>query len=136
MSAFATLEDVQAFAGKDFTAGEQDRISTLLPLISDVLRNEAVKAGRSLDEMISQDETGAYGSTVRLVTVDIIIRILRQSLDGDPVSQESQTALGYTWSGTYAIPGGGIAAAIMKNDLKRLGLKRQQIRGIELYGTD
>ena len=88
------------------------------------------------DKMVEDDTTGAYGSTVKLVTVDIIVRILRQSWDGEPMSQESQSALGYNWSGTYAIPGGGIAAAIMRNDLKRLGLKQQRIRGIELYGPD
>ena len=60
------------------------------------------------------------------MTVDIVARVLRQSQNGEPLAQESQSALGYTWSGTYAIPGGGIAGAIMKNDLKRLGLRRQQ----------
>ncbi|MGJ1079112.1 Gp19/Gp15/Gp42 family protein, partial [Enterococcus faecium] len=74
-----------------------------------------------------------YGSVVKLVTVDIIIRVLRQSQDGDPMSQESQTALGYTWSGTYAIPGGGIAGAIMRNDLKRLGLRRQRYGVMDLW---
>ena len=58
---------------------------------------------------------------------------MRQSLDGDPMTQESQSAIGYTWSGTYAIPGGGIAGAIMKNDLKRLGLRKQQYGVMELW---
>ena len=52
------------------------------------------------------------------------------------MTQESQGALGYTWSGTYAIPGGGIAAAIMRNDLKRLGLRRQRIGTVELWEAD
>lgn len=43
------------------------------------------------------------------------------------MTQESQAAIGYSWSGTYAVPGGGIANAIMINDLKKLGLLRQQI---------
>ena len=45
------------------------------------------------------------------------------------LKQESQTALGYNWQGTYAIPGGGIAGAIMNNDLKRLGLVRKMQAG-------
>jgi hypothetical protein len=57
---------------------------------------------------------------------------MRQSSTGEPMSQESQAALGYSWSGTYAIPGGGIAQAIMKNDLKRLGLRRQRMGVIDL----
>lgn len=133
MSAFATLDDVTLLTGKAFTSDEQDRIEALLPLVSDALRYEAVKVNKDLDAMIEADTSGAYTSVVKLVTVDIVNRVLRQSNDGEPMSQESQSALGYTWSGTYAIPGGGIAAAIMRNDLKRLGFWRQQYGVINLW---
>ena len=126
MSAFATLSDVITLSGRAYTADEQTRIEALLPMISDALRVEAHKVGRDLDTMIAEDTTGAYGNTVELVTVDIVIRVMRQSFEGDPMSQESQSALGYSWSGSYAIIGGGIASAILTNDLKRLGLKRQR----------
>lgn len=131
MSNFATLADVIAISGKDYTTEEQTRINVVLPLICDALRIEAQKVGKDIDEMIAEDT--AYESIAKLVTVDIVIRIMRQTLTGDPISQTSQSALGYSWSGTYAIPGGGgIASAIMKNDLKRLGLKRQRIGVIDL----
>ena len=128
---FATLADVAALTGKEYTADEQARIEALLPLISDTLRIEAQKVGKDLDAMVN--DSAAYASVAKLVTVDIVVRVLRQSQDGEPMTQESQGALGYTWSGTYAIPGGGIAAAIMRNDLKRLGLRRQQIGTVELW---
>ena len=64
---------------------------------------------------------------VKIVTVDVVARILRQSTEGDAMTQESQSGLGYSWSGSYAVPGGGIANSIMINDLKKLGLIRQQI---------
>ena len=128
---FATLADVAALTGKEYTADEQARIEALLPLISDTLRIEAQKVGKDLDAMAN--DSAAYASVAKLVTVDIVVRVLRQSQDGEPMTQESQGALGYTWSGTYAIPGGGIAAAIMRNDLKRLGLRRQQIGTVELW---
>lgn len=131
MSDFATLADVSALTGKTFTTDEQGRIEALLPLVSDALRFEAEKVGKNLDAMV--ESSAAYANVVKLVVVDIIVRVLRQSQDGEPMTQESQGALGYTWSGTYAIPGGGIAAAIMRNDLKRLGLKRQQIGTVELW---
>lgn len=134
--AFATVEDVELLGGKTLTTDETTRTAALLPVISDLLRNEANKVGRNLDGMIVADETGAYGSTVKLVTVDITIRVLRQDTSGEPMSQESQSGLGYTWSGTYAIPGGGIASAIMRNDLKRLGLRRQRIGALDIYGTE
>lgn len=136
MNAFATVEELAALSGRVLSSEETDRAAMMLPLVSDALRYEAVKAGRDLDAMIAADTTGAYANVVKLVTVDVTIRAMRQPTEGAPLSQESQTALGYTWQGTYAVPGGGIASAIMRNDLKRLGLKRQQIRGIEMYGTD
>lgn len=131
MSAFATLAEVTAITGKTYTSDEQDRIEALLPLVSNALRYEAVKVGKDIDEMINASE--AYASVVKIVTVDIVVRAMRQSTDGEPMSQESQSALGYTWSGTYAIPGGGVSGAIMKNDLKRLGLRRQRIGVIKLW---
>lgn len=125
MSDFASFSDVQALAGKIYTEAEQTRIETILPLICDTLRVEAEKVGKDLDSMACN--SWAFANTLKLVTCDIVIRAMRQSSEGDPMSQESQSALGYSWSGTYAVPGGGIAAAILKNDLKRLGLRRQRI---------
>jgi hypothetical protein len=78
-------------------------------------------------------DSASYASVVKLVTVDVTMRAYRQNLDGEPVSQESQSALGYTWSGTYAVPGGGVAGAIMRNDLKRLGLRRQRYGVMEIW---
>lgn len=131
MSDFATLEDVMAITGRAYTSEEQDRITALLPLVSDALRYEAIKVGKDIDEMINA--SASYASVVKLVTVDVVVRAMRQSTDGEPMSQESQSALGYTWSGTYAIPGGGVSGAIMRNDLKRLGLRRQRIGVIKLW---
>ena len=97
------------------------------------MRCEAQKVGKDLDAMV--EANSAYASVVKLVTVDVIVRAMRQATTGEPMSQESQSALGYSWSGTYAIPGGGISGAIMRNDLKRLGLRRQQIGVYELWGA-
>lgn len=134
MKEFATADDVAAI-WRPLTTEERERANVLLPLVSDALRREAARVGKDIDIMIAGDEEngdGSYSSTVKLVTVDIVSRILRQNTKEEPLSQESQSALGYTWSGTYAIPGGGAAAAIMRNDLKRLGLRRQRIGVIDL----
>lgn len=121
---FATLDDVITL-WRPLTADEQTRTTALLPLISDELRVIATQVGKDLDEMYTDSEP--YASVVKVVTVDVVSRVLRQNTDGEAMSQESQSALGYSWSGTYAIPGGGIANAIMKNDLKKLGLLNQSI---------
>ena len=130
MADYATVDDV-ATLWRSLSAEEQERVTALLPLVCDALRIEAMKVGKDLDLMIAA--TPALASVAKAVTVDIVARIMRQSTDGEAMTQESQSALGYSWSGTYAVPGGGIANAIMRNDLKRLGLKRQQIGVMEIY---
>ena len=131
-TAFATVEDIQTL-WRPLTSSEQTRAAALLPLISDALRVMAASVGKNIDDMIDDDSTGAYGNLVKITTVDIVARVLRQNTTGDAMTQESQSGLGYSWSGTYAVPGGGIAGAIMRNDLKRLGLARQQIGAMQIW---
>ncbi|MBQ1574202.1 MAG: hypothetical protein IIZ78_24010 [Clostridiales bacterium] len=121
---FATVDDIQTL-WRPLTAEEQTRAEALLPLVSDEIRVLGKNVGKDIDEAIELDPT--YGSVVKIVTVDVVSRILRQSTQGDAMTQESQSALGYSWSGSYAVPGGGIANAILINDLKKLGLLKQQI---------
>lgn len=131
MSDFATVNDISTL-WRPLTAAEQDRAGALLPLVSDALRQAGKDVGKDLDAMIAAEPT--LGSVAKLVTVDVVGRVLRQTTEGDAMTQESQSGLGYSWSGTYAIPGGGIAGAIMRNDLKRLGLLKQSYRGVQLWG--
>ena len=128
---FANVGDVVDIYGP-MTLEEQARVGTLLPLLSDALREEALKVNKNLDEMAGKSES--YRALLKMVTCDIVKRVLRQSFEGEPMSQESQSAIGYSWSGTHAIPGGGAAQAIMRNDLKRLGLMRPRYGGVEIWG--
>ena len=130
---YATVNDVKAL-WRDLTQDEAERANLLLPIISDELRLKAKAVGKDLDQMIEREPLLA--SAAKEVTVSAVSRVIRQSTSGDVMSQESQSALGYTWSGTYAIPGGGIGNAIFPSDLKRLGLKRQRYGVIEFYGQD
>lgn len=122
--AFATVNDIQTL-WRPLTSSEQSRAEALLPLVSDELRVIAKGVNKDLDQMRADDE--AYASMLKIVTVDVVCRVLRQSTEGDAMTQESQAALGYSWSGTYAVAGGGIANSILKNDLKKLGLTQQQM---------
>ena len=128
---FATLADVLAISGATYTAEQQERITTLLPLISDLIRSEGEAVGKNIDEAIVTDT--AYSSVVKMVTVDVVTRIMRQSTTGEPMSQESESALGYTWSGTYAIPGGGAAMSLMNNEKKILGLMTQKWGAMDIW---
>ena len=130
MSDYATVQDVIDL-WRDLTTEESERVTKLLPIISNELRYRATLVGRDLDAMIVK--TPSLSSVAKEVTVSAISRILRQSTSGEVMSQESQSGLGYSWSGTYAIPGGGIGNAILPSDLKRLGLKRGRIGIIDFY---
>ena len=121
---FATVSDIETL-WRPLSASEQTKAAALLPLVSDELRVLAREVEKNLDEMAAADE--AYASVLKIVTVDVTVRVLRQSTEGEAMTQESQSALGYSWSGTYAVAGGGIANAILNNDLKKLGLRGQQI---------
>ena len=132
MSDYATVQDVIDL-WRPLSNDEQTKAGKLIPLVCDALRYEAEKVGKNLDNMVAADESLA--SVAKTVTVDVVERVMRQSVDGDPMTQESQSGLGYSWSGTYAVPGGGISNAIMRNDLKRLGLKVQRYGVIEWYDT-
>lgn len=129
-SAFATVTDITTL-WRPLTASETTRAEALLPLVSDEIRVIATSVGKDVDLMIQESEP--YASVVKVVTVDVVSRILRQSTEGDAMTQESQSGLGYSWSGTYAVPGGGIANAIMKNDLRKLGLLQQQMDSVFLW---
>ena len=72
-------------------------------------------------------------SVAKSVTVDVVARTLMTSTDTEPMSQVSESALGYTYTGTYLVPGGGLF--IKKSELARLGLRRQQYGVIDFYGN-
>lgn len=127
---YATVLDVINL-WRPLTADETTKVNALLPIISDELRYRANLVGRDLDQMIEQTPTLA--SVAKEVTVSVVTRIIRQSTTGEAMTQESQSGLGYSWSGTYAVAGGGIGNAILNNDLKRLGLKRARIGVIDFY---
>lgn len=121
---YATITDVQTLF-RALTADEQTRVNALLPIVSNELRYRATLVGRDLDLMIMDNPW--LEDVAKEVTVSAVSRILRQSTSGEAMAQESQAGLGYSWSGTYAVPGGGIGNAILPSDLKRLGLKRPRI---------
>ena len=127
---FATVNDIETL-WRPLSSSEQSRADALLPLVSDELRVLARDVNVDLDLRAAADE--AYASVLKIVTVDVTVRVLRQSTEGDAMTQESQSALGYSWSGTYAVAGGGIANAILNNDLKKLGLRSQQIGVINTW---
>lgn len=131
MNNFATVDDVKLL-WRDLTTDEEKRAETLLTTVSASLRAEADRVGKDLDQMIMEKDF--LKEVAKSVTVDVVARTLMTSTDTEPMTQMSQSALGYTISGTYLVPGGGLF--IKRSELARLGLKRQRIGVREFYGND
>lgn len=131
MSSFATISDVETL-WRYLKQDETDRASYLLEVVSDSLRVEAEKVGKDLDAMVLK--SAAYANVVKSVAVDIVARTLMTSTDQEPMTQFNQTALGYSASGSFLVPGGGLF--IKKSELARLGLRRQRYGVMNLYGDN
>lgn len=131
MNIYATIDDM-AKLWRPMNAEETVRAEALLPIVSASLRTEAKKAGKDLDNMIADDEDLAM--VAKSVTVDVTARTLMTSTDQEPMIQTSESALGYSASGTFLVPGGGLF--IKKSELARLGLRRQKYGAVEIYGIN
>lgn len=129
MADFATLDELQVL-WRQLKPTEEKRAETLLQVVSDILRVEGSKKNKNIDEM--SESNPSYANVVKSVTVDIVARTLMTSTDQEPMTQFAESALGYSVSGSYLVPGGGLF--IKDTELKRLGLKKQRVGGIELYG--
>ena len=130
MQQYATVEDIKNL-WRALTPTEEERANALLPIVSARLRTEAKNVGKDLDAMIEEDADLVF--VAKQVTVDIVARVLMTSTNSEPLSQFSQSGMGYSVSGTYLVPGGGLY--IKKSELASLGLKRQRMGVLDIYGT-
>lgn len=128
MDDFATIQDLTEL-WRPLTSEELTRATALLPIVSDSLRVEAKRVGKDLDVM-AEDET--FANVLKSVAVDIVSRTLLTSTENEPMTQTSESALGYSWSGSYLVPGGGLF--IKNSELSRLGLRRQRYGVVDFYG--
>ena len=128
---FATVDDLKIL-WRDLKESELPRAEELLNTVSHVLRVEAKKVKRDLDLMVKDDVSYSY--VVKSVLVDIVARTLMTSTDQEPMTQYSESALGYSVSGSFLVPGGGLF--IKDNELKRLGFKKQRFGVIDFYGIN
>lgn len=131
MADYATVQDVQTL-WRPLNAAEQTRAAALIPVICSSLRQEAAKVHKNLDVMVAEDTDLA--TVARSVTVDVVARTLMTSTSQEPMTQYSESALGYSVSGSFLVPGGGLF--IKKSELARLGLRRQRIGVIDFYDVE
>lgn len=124
---YATVDDVIAL-WRPIKSEETLRVKELIPVVVANLRVKADSVGKDLDKM-AQDE--AYRLVLKSVIVDVVARTLMTSTDSEPMTQFSESALGYTYSGSFLVPGGGLF--IKRDELAKLGLRRQRYGVMDLY---
>lgn len=129
---FATIDDIELLF-RTLAQDEVEKATALLPVVSDSIRQEAKKIGRDIDQMLENGKI--LPNVLKSVTVDVVARALMTSTGADMMmSQVSQSANGYSASGTFLVPGGGLF--IKKSELARLGLQKQRYGVIDFYGND
>ncbi|MGQ7423649.1 phage Gp19/Gp15/Gp42 family protein [Streptococcus suis] len=131
MTPFATTSDLETL-WRQLKFDETERAEALLEVVSNSIRHEAQKVGKDLDALILDNPV--FASVVKSVTVDVVARTLMTSTDQEPMTQFNESALGYSVSGSFLVPGGGLF--IKDSELKRLGLKKQRFGVRDIYGTD
>ena len=130
MQPFATIQDVIDLWRPLKNSNETTKAESLLEVVSDSLRVEADRVNKDIDAMIA--ESPSYANVVKSVVVDITARTLMTSTDQEPMTQMSESALGYSFQGAFLVPGGGLF--IKKTELARLGLRKQRYGVIDFYG--
>lgn len=132
MNSYATTDDVIAYRGA-LTTDELERMQTILPTCSAELRMIAKRQGKDLDQMLVDNEDLAL--LVTKGVVDASINYLYSTTNKEPImSQFSQSAGGYSISGTLSNPGG--AFYFPKKFLRDIGLASQKTGIIEVFDYD
>lgn len=135
-ASYAAVSDILAL-GIALSADQEQTAEVLIGQASAKLRVTARGNGLDIDAMIGDPTTGEdYALAVKSVIVQAVCRAL-DSVSGSAsaaVSQESQSALGYSASCTYL--NAGQQLYFLRNELKELGLCRQFIGALEVYRSE
>lgn len=131
MMNYATLDDLTTLV-RPLEPSETEKASLLLQAASASLRSEAKRRNKSFDAMLEEDPD--LVPIARDVVCSMVRRALAVDVTAEPMTQVSQSALGYTVSGTYAVPGGSLYA--LNSELRRLGLRRQVATVIDPFGGE
>lgn len=118
----ATVEEYEEVYSVHLSDTDKARVETLLMYASALLRVEASNRGYNLDLIMLKD--GAKRTVAKMVVMASVKRAMHTNeMTEAPLEQFSQSAMGYTVSGTYLNPGDDIY--FLNNELKRLGIKKK-----------
>ena len=126
---YATVDDVIA---NGHTVSDPAVMLTVLTEASAMLRTEVAKYGTNLDTLITSNAD--IGTNAKMVVITASERYIGTDASTSGMSQFSESALGYTVSGTIA--GGGLY--FTKNEIKKVigDYGRQKYGVIDFYIGD
>lgn len=127
---YATIEDLKAY-WKPLSDYEAHNAEILIGDASAKIRLRAKGLGKDFDAMVAEDEDLA--SVAKTIVCKAVSNSMKQQ-DSLPFSQYTESAGGYSVSGTFVNAGGGLNFS--KADWKELGLRKQTYGGLEIYGNN
>ena len=132
MDIYASVEDYEKVYNTALNNDQHKRLLMLIELASSLLREEANKRNMNLSAVISSSDDKA--NVAKMVVLACVHRVMSKDDDQDmPLEQFSQSALGYTFIGTYVNPGDDLY--YLRNELKRMGIIKQRYGAMEIYET-
>ncbi|WP_342998199.1 Gp19/Gp15/Gp42 family protein [Catenibacterium mitsuokai] len=132
MDIYASVEDYEKVYNTALNNEQHKRLLMLIELASSLLREEANKRNMNISAVISSSDDKA--NVAKMVVLACVHRVMSKDDEQDmPLEQFSQSALGYTFSGTYVNPGDDLY--YLRNELKRMGIIKQRYGAMEIYET-
>lgn len=130
---YASVSDILAI-GKSLNAQQTEAAEVLLNEASAKLRLAAHRYDKDIDAMIADPVTGEdFALAVKSVVVAAVCRALDAVTESGSVSQASETLGAYSY--TYHYANAGQQLYFLNNELKGLGLKRQKVGWLDVYGV-
>lgn len=130
MATYTTIDDITTL-WRALTPAETTRAQALIPVVEDKFRMYAAQRKRDLDAMITDGEISL--NVFKSVVSQVVVRTLNQDTAGEPMSQMSQSVGGYSVSGTFLSAGTDVF--IKRSEYAALGLRRQRVEALELFGS-
>lgn len=127
---YLTIAELEA-GWRTMTADEKVRANGLITSCSSEIRLKAKKRNKDFDEMFDDSED------LQNVTKAVLIKVVSEQMNKDvnqaPFSQFTESAGGYSLTGTYY--SASMGTFFTKYDWKRLGLGCQLYGGLDLCPT-
>lgn len=113
---------------RHMTVDETAKAGVLINDYEAELHLYASERGIDIDARLDDEN---YKQIFKAVVCAAVAEQMANATDSPAMTQMSQSALGYSVSGTFLNPGGGLF--IRNNLLKQLGLLKQKARAVNLY---